>query len=211
MNAAKPRDCSVSRQVLTRDRGICQCCGYVENPEVHHIQPVIYGGMATPNNLITLCAECHKFAPDKPEHFLAYQKSGGARWQRFAGYLLMQEAEFSPKTTAEEIKKAVTQFRLSTFENNYKERELVSKSPRLSRTAWLKENILALLNQDAEKWLTRAEIFNYLTKLESGESINAGTFSMVLYQMHVDGRIEKSTITKRNPTKTLAIYKALNG
>lgn len=50
--------------VLYRDHFICRDCGatYGETGgkfEVHHVLPVSEGGKDSPENLITLCAECH--------------------------------------------------------------------------------------------------------------------------------------------------------
>lgn len=62
-----------SNQIVWRDKLICQDCGgflafknehgvYIPwdvGAEVHHIIPVSMGGDDNPNNLITLCHECH--------------------------------------------------------------------------------------------------------------------------------------------------------
>ena len=63
-----------SNQIVWRDKLTCQDCGqflayknqhgvYVPSEvgaEVHHIDPVENGGQDNPENLITLCHECHK-------------------------------------------------------------------------------------------------------------------------------------------------------
>ena len=48
------------REVLTRDGWRCQCCGSMENLEVHHLQARSRSGDDAAENLITLCAECHR-------------------------------------------------------------------------------------------------------------------------------------------------------
>lgn len=61
------RDCSEMRftrtQILERDRQTCQWCG-ASAPgtvfEVHHVIPRGYGGDDSPDNLVTLCVECHR-------------------------------------------------------------------------------------------------------------------------------------------------------
>jgi len=56
----------VRNKVLKRDNYTCQVCGFKgdiwgSNLEVHHIVPVHRGGKCLdPENLITLCRECHK-------------------------------------------------------------------------------------------------------------------------------------------------------
>ena len=71
----------IRRNVESRDKGYCQCCGYGKNePElmgvfnVHHMVAVQYGGSDNPSNLILVCNNCHtlihkyessQFLPDK--------------------------------------------------------------------------------------------------------------------------------------------------
>jgi len=50
------------REVLIRDAWRCQLCGRPEKLEVHHIQSRSKLGDDTYENLITLCAECHRAA-----------------------------------------------------------------------------------------------------------------------------------------------------
>jgi len=45
--------------IIERDNFACQRCGKPENLHVHHITPRISGGTDEPDNLITLCQECH--------------------------------------------------------------------------------------------------------------------------------------------------------
>ena len=48
-------------EVLLRDGWRCQTCGAGTNLHVHHIQKRSQGGQDTNENLITLCAKCHRF------------------------------------------------------------------------------------------------------------------------------------------------------
>ena len=48
------------KEVLDRDHWHCQNCGATENLQVHHIQWRSRLGNDSPENLITLCARCHK-------------------------------------------------------------------------------------------------------------------------------------------------------
>jgi 5-methylcytosine-specific restriction endonuclease McrA len=48
------------RQVLERDKWRCQACGSMQNLEVHHIQFRSQSGSDTEQNLIALCATCHR-------------------------------------------------------------------------------------------------------------------------------------------------------
>lgn len=61
-----------SKLIKARDNFICQKCGEVNCLEVHHILPLVYGGSNDPTNLITLCKNCHKKAPDKPDNFFEW-------------------------------------------------------------------------------------------------------------------------------------------
>lgn len=63
-----------SNQIVYRDNLTCQDCGlfmayknefgiYIPSDcgaEVHHIKPVQYGGTDNPDNLVTLCHNCHQ-------------------------------------------------------------------------------------------------------------------------------------------------------
>lgn len=48
------------RQGKERDNFTCQVCGGRDRPEGHHIIDYQYGGSDDPDNIITLCKECHK-------------------------------------------------------------------------------------------------------------------------------------------------------
>jgi 5-methylcytosine-specific restriction endonuclease McrA len=61
--------------IIDRDGNTCQCCG-LPGHEVHHLQWAHDGGDDSPDNLILLCTECHRQAPDA-DNFLAFQRSGG--------------------------------------------------------------------------------------------------------------------------------------
>jgi 5-methylcytosine-specific restriction endonuclease McrA len=50
------------REVLDRDGWRCQSCGRMENLQVHHIQPRGRLGDDAAENLVALCAECHRSA-----------------------------------------------------------------------------------------------------------------------------------------------------
>src|SRR5207237_9463674 len=47
-------------EVLRRDGWRCQSCGSPTSLQVHHIQKLSQGGWDTNENLITLCAACHR-------------------------------------------------------------------------------------------------------------------------------------------------------
>lgn len=48
------------RQIIERDNGRCQECGFDQNLHVHHITPLSEGGEPfDENNLVTLCQSCH--------------------------------------------------------------------------------------------------------------------------------------------------------
>ncbi len=46
--------------VLRRDRWRCQYCGSLENLQIHHKQFRSRSGADSGDNLITLCAKCHR-------------------------------------------------------------------------------------------------------------------------------------------------------
>jgi 5-methylcytosine-specific restriction endonuclease McrA len=49
-------------QILERDRWRCQNCGSLQNLQVHHQELRSHSGNDTEENLITLCAPCHRRA-----------------------------------------------------------------------------------------------------------------------------------------------------
>ena len=51
---------NLKQSVLTRDGWRCQKCGVSANLEVHHITPRNLLGHDKAENLITLCARCHR-------------------------------------------------------------------------------------------------------------------------------------------------------
>ncbi|MGI6170094.1 MAG: HNH endonuclease [Christensenellales bacterium] len=48
-----------------RKDGICHRCGRRDNLAVHHIIPLSQGGSTKIDNLVTLCASCHKIVEDQ--------------------------------------------------------------------------------------------------------------------------------------------------
>ena len=66
----------LNRLAKERDGWTCVCCG-LPAYEAHHIEPFSLGGPDTLENLATLCAKCHDFAPADPDRFLDYQAAGG--------------------------------------------------------------------------------------------------------------------------------------
>lgn len=51
---------ALREEVLRRDRWTCQLCGSRQNLEVHHLEPRGRSGPDTMENLLTLCAACHR-------------------------------------------------------------------------------------------------------------------------------------------------------
>ena len=72
------------REVIIRDEYTCQDCGEVgahkgdATLEVHHKTPVSEGGTDTPENLVTLCDECHN-KRHKPSRTSANSDTNGTR------------------------------------------------------------------------------------------------------------------------------------
>jgi ATP-dependent DNA helicase RecQ len=49
--------------ILVRDRWKCRFCKRereIESLTIHHIQPQCMGGSDEPDNLLTLCSDCHR-------------------------------------------------------------------------------------------------------------------------------------------------------
>lgn len=58
-NLERERWLEIRSKILLRDHFRCQECGYYKHLEVHHIIPKSKGGGDNPENLVTLCTECH--------------------------------------------------------------------------------------------------------------------------------------------------------
>jgi 5-methylcytosine-specific restriction endonuclease McrA len=53
------------KEVLRRDGWRCQLCGRVKDLQVHHIEARSHLGDDSEENLITLCADCHRRTHEK--------------------------------------------------------------------------------------------------------------------------------------------------
>lgn len=53
------------KKILKRDDYQCVLCKSTEDLEVHHMKALYYKGKSTEENLITLCSECHRYAPEE--------------------------------------------------------------------------------------------------------------------------------------------------
>jgi 5-methylcytosine-specific restriction endonuclease McrA len=70
------RNKTLRRKCFERDNFTCRKCKFLDKTgyslEAHHIIPLCAGGEDVLGNLITLCFDCHKFAPNKKEEFEEY-------------------------------------------------------------------------------------------------------------------------------------------
>lgn len=60
------------QKIIERYGGMCVKCGRKKRLEIHHITLVMNGGKDNYFNLVPLCRECHRFAPDDYIEFLKY-------------------------------------------------------------------------------------------------------------------------------------------
>jgi len=69
---------ALRRKTLERDNFTCQKCKREDKTgnslEVHHIIPLYVEEKDELDNLITLCNDCHHFAPNHKEEFDEYMK-----------------------------------------------------------------------------------------------------------------------------------------
>lgn len=74
----RKRSKTLKYKTFKRDKFICQKCGFEDKTglklEAHHINPLYLGGADDINNLITLCFDCHHYAPDEKQEFEEYMK-----------------------------------------------------------------------------------------------------------------------------------------
>ena len=69
---------NLAKKVFERDSFICQKCKTQDKSakilEAHHIVPLVFKGKDELGNLITLCSDCHHFAPNIKKEFDEYLK-----------------------------------------------------------------------------------------------------------------------------------------
>lgn len=72
------RNQAIIKQAFERDNFTCKKCKIEDKTakilEAHHIAPLCSGGKDELDNLITLCFDCHHFAPNKKGDFDEYMK-----------------------------------------------------------------------------------------------------------------------------------------
>jgi 5-methylcytosine-specific restriction endonuclease McrA len=74
----KKIDSKLKKRVLKRDNFTCQKCKIQDKTarilEVHHIIPLVMKVSDNLDNIITLCNDCHHFAPNDIKAFEEYMK-----------------------------------------------------------------------------------------------------------------------------------------
>ncbi len=74
----KERNQILRKKVFERDNFTCQKCKIQDKTarilEIHHINPLYLKGKDEIENLITLCFDCHHFAPNNKQEFDGYIK-----------------------------------------------------------------------------------------------------------------------------------------
>lgn len=70
------RKSAFRKKCFERDNFTCKKCKLEDKTgrklEAHHIIPLVFDGKDELENLITLCFDCHHFAPNKKEDFETY-------------------------------------------------------------------------------------------------------------------------------------------
>lgn len=72
------------KEILSRDEQACVRCGAQDGEQdlkIHHIDPVDNEGPAIPENLATLCEECHSAAHDAPGAGAVFYNTATGFWQ----------------------------------------------------------------------------------------------------------------------------------
>ena len=72
----KKRSQTLRKKCFEIDNFICRKCKFEDKTgnklEAHHVIPLYSAGKDELENLITLCFDCHHFAPNKKEEFEKY-------------------------------------------------------------------------------------------------------------------------------------------
>ena len=103
------RNQSLRKKVFERDNFTCQKCKIQDKTtkilEVHHIIPLYSEGKDELNNLITLCNDCHHFAPNTKKEFEEYLKE---EMEGTLSVLMKSWKKAVDSGLAEEINKSVS-------------------------------------------------------------------------------------------------------
>ncbi len=74
----KERNQTLRKKVFERDNFTCQKCKIQDKTarilEAHHVIPLYNGGKDELDNVLTLCSDCHHFAPNNKQEFENYIK-----------------------------------------------------------------------------------------------------------------------------------------
>ena len=74
----KNRNQKLRKKAFERDNFTCQKCKIQDKTtrilEANHINPLVMEGNDNLDNLITLCNDCHHFAPNNKQEFEDYMK-----------------------------------------------------------------------------------------------------------------------------------------
>ena len=74
----RARSQTLKKKAFQRDNFTCQKCKIQDKTakilEAHHITPLYLEGKNELDNIITLCFDCHHFAPNSKEEFDEYTK-----------------------------------------------------------------------------------------------------------------------------------------
>jgi len=117
MSSSRPGvDCKTKKDILERYGNCCVKCGRRKFLEIHHITWVMNGGKDNYFNLVPLCRECHRFAPDDYIGFLKYL---GSRYN--PQFDAMRQLSFAIVKMFHEIsKEEYDDFKSTSVENYFK-------------------------------------------------------------------------------------------
>lgn len=107
------RSAKTKRTVLERDGLICQACGDIGD-QVHHIQPLCFGGEDSPLNAITLCDDCHRDAPDDWRCFVSFQRES-LRNQKLVLPIYLACKKKYPQAASEPLQSLVDDFKINSW------------------------------------------------------------------------------------------------
>ena len=65
----------IAQRIRNNFKNRCAKCGRKKTLELHHVKPLYTGGSDSDSNLIPLCHECHRFAPDEFRSFILFLSS----------------------------------------------------------------------------------------------------------------------------------------
>lgn len=187
---------TLRKKAFKRDNFTCQKCKIQDKTakilETHHIIPIYSGGTETIENVITLCSDCHHFAPDNLEDFKEY----------------MQDEMEGTLTILMKVWKKVISEKMDELEILKKENEELKKEIEKLKSARINQKEGMIKKASHGKLMSRAP-FGY--NIQEGKLIPAQNFREVeeIFDEFLNMNISLTQLSKKHNFSVNGLKKIL--